>query len=218
AADEKRDELRAELDPEVQELTAQVEADIARRAEEARARIAEIESQTAAVREQLEAYVNEAAPEELRLDALDWVVVQRDAMVRPDHLRELEDRVREERDRIETDARLEEQRDRQRIVDLTAAKNETIAEQIAQIDGKLASEMDSIRAAADARIARIDGVRELQTLTENEYRDLVDACGRIFKANMGAEAIRERLKAINLDELASELRTETRSSSGQRRK
>jgi DNA-directed RNA polymerase subunit beta' len=218
AAAEKHEELRAALDPEVQELTGQVEADIARRAEEARARIAEIESQAATLREQLEAYANEAAPEELRLDALDWVVVQHDAMVRPDHLRELEDRLRQERDRIENDTRLEEQRDRQRTVDLTAAKNETVADQIAQIDGKLAAELDSIRAAADARIARIDSVRELQTLTENEYRDLADACGRIFKANMGAEAIRERLKAINLDELASELRAETRSSSGQRRK
>src|SRR5262249_40648322 len=62
-----------------------------------------------------------------------------------------------------------------------------------------------------------NGVRALLTLTENEYRELGDSCGRIFKAGMGAEAIRERLKTINLDELANQLPAQTRAASGERR-
>ncbi|PPS88498.1 hypothetical protein BH05_15525, partial [Thermobifida fusca] len=45
-----------------------------------------------------------------------------------------------------------------------------------------------------------------QLLTENEYREYKEKYGNEFKAGMGAEAIRELLAEIDLDELAEELR------------
>ena len=45
-----------------------------------------------------------------------------------------------------------------------------------------------------------------QLLTETEYRDYRDSYGQLFRASMGAEAVQELLRQIDLDELATELR------------
>ena len=51
-----------------------------------------------------------------------------------------------------------------------------------------------------------------------EFRELQDMAGRMFRAGMGAEAIRDLLRNISLDELSAQLRLETHSTSGQKRK
>ena len=56
-----------------------------------------------------------------------------------------------------------------------------------------------------------------QLLTETEYRDYRDKYGQLFRASMGAEAVQELLRQIDLDELATELREEIDGTSGQRR-
>jgi len=53
------------------------------------------------------------------------------------------------------------------------------------------------------------GISELQhkeLLTEDRYRQLREEFGPVFTAKMGAEAIKELLRSIELDELATELR------------
>ncbi|HHV61747.1 MAG TPA: DNA-directed RNA polymerase subunit beta' [Firmicutes bacterium] len=56
-----------------------------------------------------------------------------------------------------------------------------------------------------------------QLLSENEYREYRERYGQAFRAGMGAEAIKELLKEIDLDQLARELRKEIREASGQKR-
>jgi len=58
---------------------------------------------------------------------------------------------------------------------------------------------------------------EKQLLTENEYREHREKYGQGFRAGMGAEAIKELLEVMDLDQMAGELRGELKSSSGQRR-
>jgi len=56
-----------------------------------------------------------------------------------------------------------------------------------------------------------------QLLTEAEYREYRDKYGNQFRAAMGAEAIKELLQEIDLDQLMAELRQELKESSGQRK-
>ncbi len=56
-----------------------------------------------------------------------------------------------------------------------------------------------------------------QLLIESEYREYREKYGNHFRAGMGAEAIKELLLELDLEELAQELRGELNSSSGQRR-
>ncbi|AGK99935.1 DNA-directed RNA polymerase subunit beta' [Desulfoscipio gibsoniae] len=56
-----------------------------------------------------------------------------------------------------------------------------------------------------------------QLLTETEYREHREKYGSNFKALMGAEAIKQLLQEINLEEMNRELRLELRDVSGQRK-
>ena len=54
-------------------------------------------------------------------------------------------------------------------------------------------------------------------LNEKEYRENLDKYGDSFRCGMGAEAIKELLKEIDLDALSGELRADLKDSSGQKR-
>ena len=56
-----------------------------------------------------------------------------------------------------------------------------------------------------------------QLLSEKEYRDSVDKFGLRFRAGMGAEAIKELLQSLDLEELTNELRSDLKGSSGQKK-
>jgi DNA-directed RNA polymerase subunit beta' len=56
-----------------------------------------------------------------------------------------------------------------------------------------------------------------EILTEQKYREHRDKYGNAFRAGMGAEAIRELLRDLNLHKLQTELRSEFQETSGQKR-
>ena len=56
-----------------------------------------------------------------------------------------------------------------------------------------------------------------QVLSEKEYRDAYDKYGDTFRVGMGAEAVLELLKAIDLEKDSEELKAELAESSGQKR-
>ena len=79
--------------------------------------------------------------------------------------------------------------------------------------------MDRLQTEADAELDELKSMHEMQLLTETRYRELADRWGNIFKAAMGAEAIRDIVAKVNLDGLAKDLRLEIfTTKSKQRRK
>ncbi len=56
-----------------------------------------------------------------------------------------------------------------------------------------------------------------QVLTEKEYRDMREKYEDDFRAGMGAEAIKELLEQIDLDQLSSQLREELKTASSQKK-
>ena len=56
-----------------------------------------------------------------------------------------------------------------------------------------------------------------EILTEQQYREKKEEYGDRFKAGMGAEAVKQLLSDINLDELSEELRTKLKGASGQKK-
>ncbi len=65
----------------------------------------------------------------------------------------------------------------------------------------------------------LEGLKKMDLLQEGRYRELRDAFGSsVFRAGMGAEAVRELIADINLEKLSNDLRHEISSTVGQRRK
>ena len=56
-----------------------------------------------------------------------------------------------------------------------------------------------------------------QVLTEKEYNDARETWGNKFRVGMGAEAVKELLKAIDLEEESAKLKAELKDSTGQKR-
>ena len=56
-----------------------------------------------------------------------------------------------------------------------------------------------------------------EILTEAQYREARDTYGDSFKAGMGAEAVRELLTQIDLEQLSADLREKLKDASGQKK-
>jgi DNA-directed RNA polymerase subunit beta' len=108
-------------------------------------------------------------------------------------------------------ARLDAEREAERIKLDTDSEINTLQDQ-------LVAQTNQIQAQADTQRRDLEGLRQGELLQETRYRELNDGFGHVFRAGMGAEAVRELLAAIDLDKLADDLRHEIHSTSGQRRK
>ncbi len=67
-------------------------------------------------------------------------------------------------------------------------------------------------------VVQLNELHARQLLPENQYQELKDKYGRVLEAGMGAEAIYQLMKEVDLNKLRNELIEESHSNSGQRRK
>ena len=107
----------------------------------------------------------------------------------------------------------------------TSETEAPVAEEPGDVEAKIQEINDRLKQAQtdlendlSGQIDELEDLRVGQLLTESRYRELRDLHLGVFKANMGAEAVLEVLREINLDALRGTLQEEMRSTSGQRRK
>src|SRR4051812_48127657 len=124
---------------------------------------------------------------------------------------ELQDRERDEQRAVE-----------QKIADLRAGIDETLGHEREKLADAAQGAKDEIRKARE----EIESLKAMTTLGETDFRQLDEKYGagatarggRIFWAGMGAEAVRDIIARMDLEELARSLHVEVRTTSGQRRK
>ena len=179
-----------------------------------------VQESSSSLRAEIESLNGQVAEDDIVFSPNDTVVVRTGETVKPQHVTALEDVAKVFLDQFETDMA-----ERQKTVaepldnDIDRVRAEMM--QASQEAGAGESEIDAEgeRQSVEAKIKRIEAVKTLLTLNEAEYREVLDLVGnRVFKAGMGAEAIWDLLQKVDLDKLAQELRMDSRSSSGQRRK
>jgi len=217
ANDEKIEELTGDLNRELERLeTEKTERlqPLEGRKEESVARAAERSKE---IEQQLESLGGTVLEEDIMFEPSHTPIVRKGERVGPEARRALTEAGKEYFDRLDAD---------------TTAEQETIAaEYDSQIDKlrydiqekaqKVRSESGGegeLTANAAARIKKLEAIKPRDTLSEMEFRELQDMAGRMFRAGMGAEAIRDLLRNISMDELSAQLRMETHSTSGQKRK
>ncbi len=99
-----------------------------------------------------------------------------------------------------------------------AAKREESTKEIESVEKETGQQISRLQAELDETLADIETVRPGMLLTEVKYRELRDKYGIFFSAGMGAEAVLEILRNMELAELREKLQTEIITTSGQRRK
>jgi DNA-directed RNA polymerase subunit beta' len=111
--------------------------------------------------------------------------------------------------------------ERQKAVDAQVVEmeqNNATVEEINKVRGQFAEEKAKMEEELTSETEKINELHIKELLTENQYHEYKQKYGNIFEAGMGAEAVLQIMKTINLDEIRNRLLQETQSSSGQRRK
>ncbi len=80
------------------------------------------------------------------------------------------------------------------------------------------AELDELDASRANAKSELEALNRLTLLPEAKYRDLNLKFGEVFRAEIGAEAIRNLLAEINMDKLVEGLSEEAEASQGQKRK
>ena len=93
-----------------------------------------------------------------------------------------------------------------------------IQAEIDNIADQLATEESQLEEQLKTAIDELEDLRVHTLIAETRYRELKEAYGDVFIADMGAEAILTILKTIDLESLRGQLVNEMHSTSGQRRK
>ena len=90
--------------------------------------------------------------------------------------------------------------------------------EVNELRAKSVEKREKLEEELKTSIAELEGLQPRKLLNEEGYRRLKDKYGDIFEAGMGAEAILQVLKQIDVDALHQELRDQIRSTSGGYRK
>jgi DNA-directed RNA polymerase subunit beta' len=209
----KRDELQAALETTRGELEAQRTA-----------RTEELVREAQAVEAALKALGSGKAEETIAFAPTGEVVVAAGGAGGKDATARLRKIVTSETERVTAELK-------QRAADEAAGTEQKVQDLVAAMDESLRAERESLASEAqgqkeELRRARdeIEGLKPLMTIGELEFRQLDEKygsgsrTGRIFWAGMGAEAVRDIIVRMDLDELSRQLHAEVRTSSGQRRK
>ena len=97
-------------------------------------------------------------------------------------------------------------------------RRQAIEEEISKITVDMTKERQTVQDDVQGHIDEMENLRPNQLLPESRYRELKENCGEAFKAGMGAEAVLEVLKKIDIEVECKNLHLEAQSTSGQRRK
>jgi DNA-directed RNA polymerase subunit beta' len=92
-------------------------------------------------------------------------------------------------------------------------------QEIARIEETMQNQVAAVRQEAEKQLRMVRELHRGMLLSEAQYREYRDASGTIFRADMGAGAVRDILSRLDLDRMAAELKEEMETSaSAQRRK
>jgi len=97
-------------------------------------------------------------------------------------------------------------------------QEQATVEEVNQLRRNFTDEKAELEEQLPTEVERLKNLRVRELLTENQYHELGQKYGQVFEAGMGAEAILQIVKGVDLDEIRNKLLQETQSSSGQRRK
>jgi DNA-directed RNA polymerase subunit beta' len=221
---ELEDELKSRLHRHKDELTAQLSATKKELEQQRTARTEEIVVAAQEVEKQLAALGKEPAAEAIAFPITGEVVVAAGANAGKEATASLRKIVAAESERVTAEIQQreadEERSTGQKITDLQLANDAEMETERERLKRDAEGAKDEIRKQRD----EIESIKPLMTLSENDFRYLDERYGsgsrggRIFHAAMGAEAVRDIIGRMDLEELARALHIEVRTTSGQRRK
>ncbi|MBI1295302.1 DNA-directed RNA polymerase subunit beta' [bacterium] len=202
------DELDADEEKQVQELDDRINQ-----------RSSEAITQAQHLQLWIQRNLSKKADEDKKLDWVPDVIISKGETVTADHEDIINEYVQERLNGLQS----ESDEDKADIRLFVEAKRDHVRQELDAVVNRLREDLhdrqNRLRDAMDSDLDELKNLAEQQLLSEARYRELSDRWGSVFKAGMGAEAVRDIVAKIDLDKLVKELRREIRTTrSKQRRK
>ena len=208
-------EQRANNSQDIQHRFTQNRVEIEERREQELERARQAESETLAL---LREKMNDVTDEDINFEPADQTIVKAEDTVLSKHIESLERIAEGYRNNIV-------ERAREDIKGLSEESKRDVERsdfdfqgQIDNAQTRIEADRVNLRQHIEQLRRDLEGLKKMDLLQENRYRELKDAFRGVFQAGMGAEAVRELISAIDLDKLSADLRHEISSTVGQRRK
>ena len=83
-------------------------------------------------------------------------------------------------------------------------------------DAELTDRLEKLKAAYQTAVTEVKDLRLKQILTEHEYRNLALKYGQVFRAGIGAEAVFQLVKDMNIEDEIKEMRLQLKEAAGQK--
>jgi DNA-directed RNA polymerase subunit beta' len=213
------DQFEGQGQEQLDELSADEQKQIVELDERINQQSSEAISQAQKLQLWIASNIGKKAPEDKQLAWIDDVIVAEGETVTASHEEIINDYVQERLNSLQSESD-EEKADIRLFVE---AKRDHLRQELEAVVGRLREDLvdrqNRLRDAMESDLEELKTLAEQQLLSESRYRELADRWGSVFKAGMGAEAIRDIVAKINLDKLVKELRREIRTTrSKQRRK
>ena len=214
---------------EQQVIEMRVDQELVRLETELRDKLATLQERRGSAREAAEAALpaleaaladlsGKTADETVVFDPSGVVIVSAGDEVTADHVNAAREAARQYVEDVERQADLEERQLHNQLGDEAEQLRGVANDEIDELARKMNEEIEAIDGAVQARRQEIEKLQPMTLLTDAQHREVQDACGPIFEADMGAEALLEIIRRLDLDALAAQLREDVHASSMQRRK
>ena len=171
----------------------------------------------AKVKEQLEDNVGKPASKDIIFKQAELTIAEKGDNVTKSMLTQLQRSLQKQLDAMVKTGRKEEEQTRadseKKITDIRMRADQDLT----VVRQDIAPDVQIVRDEAKSKREEVMSIKALEPKTEAEYRALADKY-RFFRAQMGAEAVLEIMRQIDLEKLSLELQAEMRSTTGQRRK
>ncbi|NCC36383.1 MAG: DNA-directed RNA polymerase subunit beta', partial [Chloroflexia bacterium] len=177
----------------------------------------EITNEADRLRERLEELTGEPTDEDVLFRGT--AILEEGELISERIIDQLEEMVEQELDAVEA----RRQRDLEDAELLTGAERERKEHEVSQeqekLQERLLRELEGLVREEKEKLDLLEGLKVCRILTENEYRQLREVAPGVFRADMGAGAVRELIEAtVDLAKQSEELQFEVQTTQGQRRK
>jgi len=210
-------ELELKAAEEIEALEQQVEKELdalRRRTETAIAKLeeqlAEKTDQIVSIAKKLENRIEEAKGSEIRkaivFEPTGEVIAAEGETVSAKHRKQLNELVQAYLAEVEKEFRAKQADKRLLLEAEQEQKQHWLNEESAKIRQRLDAQIEKVRSTHDERLDELKAIRVGEVINEARYNDMREKWGSLFSAAMGAEAIYEILKSIDLEQMSKSLR------------
>ena len=212
------EQLEQQFTKEIETLTRKTEAATAKLEEQ----LAEKTDQIVSIAKKLENRIEEAKGSEIRkaivFEPSDEVIAKEGETIATKHRKRLNELVQAHLADIEKDFRAKES-DKRLLLDAEKEqRKQSLNDESAKIRQKLDAQTEKIHDAHDDKMDELKAIRVGEIISEARFAEMRDKWGTLFEAAMGAEAIYEILKGVDLEGLSQTLRNTIRATKSKQQK